>query len=275
MTALARRLAFALAFLAAAPAGARGDVTIRDKIDDGDHWRIMTEHGAVHIWRPVGYDADTAGLVVYLHGYYNNVDETWAQHRMADQFRDAGKSALYVVPEAPVSMDDDVKWPSLGDLLRAVFDQTGLRRPDGPLVVIGHSAAYRTLVPWLEYPPLDHVILLDAMYGNEQDYLEWLQRSKGHAWHRLTIVSQDTVRFAEPFTRRLRKDGVILKSIPDKWEDFTPRAREARCLYMRSQYGHMTLVGDGKVIPLLLKRVPLRDVKPEDGDGAAENLAQP
>jgi hypothetical protein len=224
----------------------------------GDHWRIDTDNGPVHVFCPAGYDAARAGTVVYIHGYWDDVDEAWREYKLADQLDASGKQALFVVPEAPQTLDDEVRWASLGDLLRAVHAATGLPRPSGPVVVIGHSAAYRTIVPWLDYEPLENVILLDAFYGNEEDYVRWLSEAKGHASHRLTIVADDTVRFAEPFVKRF-KDAVALAALPDAWNELPPEAKKARLLYIRSQARHMQLVTDGKWLPLLLQRAPLRD----------------
>src|SRR5262249_7364810 len=220
----------------------------------GDHWRIDTDAGPVHVWRPEGYDASIAGTVVYIHGYHTNVDEAWNLHKLADQFDASGKQALFIVPEAPVAIDDDVKWASLGDLLRAVWAGTGLHPPRGPTIVVGHSAAYRTVVPWLDYEPLENVVLLDAFYGNEEDYYQWLEKSRGHAYHRLTIVADDTVRFAEPFVKRF-KDAVSIPQVPDELD---ADAQKSRFLYIRSQVGHMQLVTGGKLIAMLLARTPLK-----------------
>jgi len=228
------------------------------KLLGGNHWRVETERGPIHVFTPEKYDARSAGIVIYVHGYYNNVDEAWRDHKLADQFVAANKRALFIVPEAPQNIDDEVRWPSLGDLLRAVKRKTGLPMPLGPLVVVGHSGAYRTIVPWLDYGPLAHVILLDAFYGNEEDYARWLDQAKGHASHRLTIVAEDTVKFADPFVARYR-DAAALPALPGKWEDAPPAARKARILYVRSQAGHMPLVTDGKALPVLLQRAPLRD----------------
>ncbi|HKA89741.1 MAG TPA: hypothetical protein VKE22_18895 [Haliangiales bacterium] len=228
------------------------------KLLGGDHWRIDTDRGPVHVYCPDGYDASLAGTVVYIHGYWSDVDEAWREHKLAEQFVAANKQALFIVPEAPMSLDDDVRWASLGDLLRAVHGATGLARPDGPVVVVGHSGAYRTIVPWLDYEPLENVILLDAFYGNEEEYVRWLNDAKGHAWHRLTIVADDTVRFAEPFVKRF-KDAVTLTILPATWEEAPPEAKKAKLLYVRSQVRHMPLVTDGKALPFLLGRAPLRD----------------
>src|SRR5262249_53178391 len=132
----------------------------------GAHWRIMTEHGPVHVFRPQGYDSRAAGTLVYVHGLYTDVDAAWRDHRLADQFAAANVQALFIVPEAPMSGGENLRWTSLDELLVAVHEKTGLARPPGPVVVVGHSAAYRTIVAWLGCGRVKHVILVDALYGN-------------------------------------------------------------------------------------------------------------
>ena len=67
---------------------------------DGTHYRVQTEHGPVHLFRPAGYDRRTAGVVVYVHGLYTSVDQAWKDHRLATQFAASGANALFIVPEA-------------------------------------------------------------------------------------------------------------------------------------------------------------------------------
>src|SRR6266568_3790613 len=120
-------------------ASAAAPLPEHDIVANGDHWRIKTpDHGVIHVWRPFGYDARHAGTVVYVHGYYTDVDAAWKQHRLPEQFDASGKNAMFIAGEAPVSTDDEVMWPSLGDLLRAVATAGGLGLPAGPLVVVGH-----------------------------------------------------------------------------------------------------------------------------------------
>jgi hypothetical protein len=232
-----------------------------DLVLGGDHWRIKTaERGVIHVWRPAGYEARTAATIVYVHGYYVDADAAWTKHRLPEQFDASGKNALFIVAEAPGSSDDEVTWPSLGDLLRAVAE-AGVARPYGPLIVVGHSAAYRTLVGWLDYPPVRHIFLLDALYGNEEDYIAWLEELRGHAGRRLTLVANDTTRWAEPFVKRLPYAQTAIK-LPDSLDELPPLQRDARVLYVRSQYTHMDMVTGGKALPLILQRLRLKNVKP-------------
>jgi hypothetical protein len=230
-----------------------------DTVAGGKHWRFKADKGVVHVWIPEGYDARAAGTVVYVHGYYTSADEAWSGFHLADQFRASKQNAVFIVPDAPRGNDDGLYYDTLTNLLRQVWRHTHLERPWGPIVVIGHSGAFRTIVPWLDYTAIDHVILLDALYADENKFAHWLTGAKGHESNKLTVVGEDTTSRAEAFLRQFK--GVVrMKKIPGNWDQLDKRQRTARVLYMQSQYGHMQLVSNGKVIPLLLRRTPLRPI---------------
>jgi hypothetical protein len=63
----------------------------------------------VHVWTPASFDRETAGIVVYVHGFFTNVDQAWRYHRLPKQFAESGINAVFIACEAPVGPDDDVK----------------------------------------------------------------------------------------------------------------------------------------------------------------------
>lgn len=212
----------------------------------GEHIRIETAHGAVHVWTPAAYAPATAGVALYVHGYYTDVDRAWKQHHLAEQFRASGRNALFIAPEAPDGLRQKVFWPQLGDLLREVSRQTGLRRPWGPVAALVHSGGYRTAAGWLDDERLADLVLLDALYGEEEAFADWA-RAPGH---RILVVGADTLRWTEPFARELAMPSA--DQIPD--DDIAPAGGH---LYLRGQLGHMDLVTGGKVIPLLYRATRL------------------
>lgn len=226
----------------------------------GRHLRLVTDNGPVHVWMPAGFDAASAGTALYLHGYYTDVDAAWRDHDLAEQFRRSGRNALFIVPEAPSGGSQAPFWRSLGDLIRTVRGQVGVHRPWGPVVAIGHSGAYRSLEPWLDEYELTHISLLDALYGQEEEFLSWLDGYRGHRNPRLVIVGGDTFAWTEPLARE-RPDVVALDWIPERADDLSTEQRAAPILYMRSQYGHMEMVTNGRVIPLLLQLASLPPVE--------------
>src|SRR5208283_2556332 len=168
----------------------------------GEHLRVETEHGPLHLWRPAKYDARTAGIVIYIHGYFTSVDQAWTESDLETQFAASGRNALFIAIEAPQSSAEDVYWESLEALLHTVSDRASLPLPRGPLVVVGHSGAYRTILSWLNHPRIQEVILLDGMYAGQAEFHSWLRISPPSKPHRMVLVSSDTWRQSSRFARR-------------------------------------------------------------------------
>jgi hypothetical protein len=168
-------------------------------------------------------------------------------------------NALFIVPEAPPDGEEDLSWESLGALLRAVSQATQVARPPGQLVVMGHSGAFRSIVPWLDDKDIGHIILLDAMYANEEEFGQWIDRSPGHEGKKLTIVGYVTRARSEAFAGKIA-GSVKCTRIPPKYQALSKKQKDARVLYLRSQYAHMNIVTDGKVIPLVLKRTAIKGI---------------
>ncbi|MEO8549181.1 MAG: hypothetical protein ABI678_04390 [Kofleriaceae bacterium] len=227
-----------------------------DTVAGGKHWRIKTSAGAVHVWVPADYNRDTAGTVVYIHGYWTDADGAWRDHELARQFRASHQNAMFVVPDAPSSNDDSVNWPALKDLRRAVT-RANLHLPDGPVIVMGHSGAFRTIMQWVDHRLVEQIILLDAMYAGESAFDEYIGNGKRADEHKLIVVGASTAQESAAFAKKY-KFAVARERMPDSVSGFTRRERNARLLYIRAQYEHMAIVTSGKVIPTLLHLTPLK-----------------
>jgi hypothetical protein len=243
---------------AADPPRHAGGAVARSAEAGGQHIRILTSRGPVHVWIPAGHRQERAGIALYVHGYYIHVDRAWTEHRLAEQFRASGRDALFIAPEAPAGGGEDVSWPVLGELLIEIRQRTGLRRPWGPVVVLAHSGGYRTALAWLDHRPLEQVVLIDALYGEEDAFRAWLDQPRGRAGNQLLLVGGDTIRWTEPFVREPgtgapAANARVFDRLPDRAREVDAAARAAPLLYFRSQYSHMDLVDDGRAIPLLLQ----------------------
>jgi hypothetical protein len=235
----------------------------------GQHLRIETDHGPIHLWRPVNYEPRTAGIVVYVHGYFTSVDQGWSDGHLATQFSDSGRNAVFIAVEAPRSSSEDVSWKSLADLLRTVQDSVAFPLPRGPLVVVGHSGAYRTVLFWLFEPRVQHVILLDGLYSGQSEFRSWLRPQPRTKPHTMVLVSIDTWRQSNRFARRIYGTA-RRRYVPARSSSFVPRETHARLLYLRSQYEHSEIVSSGKVIPVLLEISPLKPLpleRPQSAEG--------
>lgn len=227
-----------------------------DVVAGGQHWRIKTRAGAVHVWVPPGYDRATAGTVVYVHGYWTDADGAWRSHNLARQFRASRQNALFIVPDAPSSNEDSVKWPALKDLRKAI-SRANIVMPDGPVIVMGHSGAFRTVMQWVDHKLVQQIILLDAMYAGERAFDEFIGHGKRAEHHKLIVVGADTAQGSASFVKKY-KFAVARERMPATYDEFTKREKRAKLLYIHSQYGHNAIVTSGKVIPLLLRVTPLK-----------------
>ncbi len=229
---------------------------VEDTVAGGRHFRIKTAQGAVHVWFPENYDRATAGTVVYVHGYWTDADGAWREHQLARQFRASRQNAMFIVPDAPSSNEEGVKWPALTDLRRAVT-RANIKMPDGPVIVMGHSGAFRTVMQWVDHRLVQQIILLDAMYAGESAFDEFIKTGKRADDHKLIVVAASTAQESRAFASKY-KFAVAREKMPDSVSGFTKRERGAKLLYVRSQYEHMQIVTSKKVIPTLLRVTPLK-----------------
>ncbi|MCC6808943.1 MAG: hypothetical protein IT381_16060 [Deltaproteobacteria bacterium] len=217
-------------------------------------WRLESAAGPVYVLRPGGYRPERGGVVVYVHGLFNDVDSAWSEHALQQQFVESNRNAIYVVPEAPVQPPDFVRWASLEALLDFVeVKLPGVLPNSGPTIAMGHSGAYRTIVEWLDEPRLQEVVLVDGLYGNEDDFATWAQSVPER---RMLISVLTTQKWAEPFLARF-PDAFITDKFP-RWVWPEP-AKSAKIVAINSdQYKHMELVTGGKVLPVMLRLTSLQ-----------------
>ena len=232
--------------------------TTERRLPGGVEWRLETEHGVVMVFIPDGY---RDGVVLYVHGFFDNVESAWRKQRLPEQFLASGVKAMFIAPEAKSGSADKVRWSNLTALLDTVSLLTGVT-PKDPVVAIGHSGAFENIAKWLGNPRLVHITLLDAFYGSVAAFRDWANRT-GNTLTLLVTRSGAPRTNAEAalptFFSVVRWAGV-----PDLYEDFSPAAKHAKTLYIVANETHMQLV-EGRprkpvtswVIPVLLRRTPV------------------
>jgi pimeloyl-ACP methyl ester carboxylesterase len=225
--------------------------------EDGRYQRFGTkDKGPVHVWRPRTYRRDTAETVVYLHGFYTDVDHAILEHQLLTQFRDSGKNALFIVPETRSWRTDPFFWNDLEELLATVEKRTKQKRPAGPITVVGHSGGYRTVVEWLKHASLGRVVLVDGMYGNDDEFKKWVDEDKGKDGtpevKQLVLVGFDTVQHTEWFLRK-QPTAIRLDDLPYLYDDLPSSMAKSKVLYFQSErFDHMAMVTSGRLLPWLL-----------------------
>jgi len=240
----------AAATVTAAASGDGGVSPLTAAVAAGTHWRLTTPHGAVHVWIPAGYHRDGAATVLYVHGYYTDVDGAWRDYQLPEQFALSGINAMFIACEAPAHNRDGVSWTSASELMRTVRAGIGRPLPSGPVIAIGHSGAFRTLLPWLDEPKIDWMVMVDAAYGDNDKFVAWVKASPQH---HLYFVGDDTIQWTEEMLHELPATVVVDWFPP---EGLPADARAARIVYVRSQFEHMPLVTAGVALPALLRAMP-------------------
>jgi hypothetical protein len=238
---------------AAGPAQPIDAGPIATAVASGRHERIDGPRGPIHVWIPASYHADTGATIIYIHGYFDDADTAWTGHQLPQQFAMSALNAMFIVPEAPIAQKTPINYPDLSELLRLVEDKTGVPRGAALTVAIGHSGAFRTLQSWLDEPLLDQLVMVDAMYGDEDLITSWYRASPRH---RLILVGEDTILGTESVVQKL-PDAVILDRFPPAYDLWPAVAKRARLLYVRAQFMHMPLVVEGIVLPSLLRLLPV------------------
>ncbi len=238
---------------------------LADRVAQGRHWRLDTETGPIHVWTPPHYDPATAQTVIFIHGYWNDADAVWFEHRLPEQFALSGINAMFIVPEAPRNKWDPVLWKSARAVLDDVARGIGEPLPKGRVDIMGHSGAYRTVIQWLSDPTVDTVVLLDAAYVDVLPYRDWV---RGANTHRFINVSIDTIRWSN-WLHRWLPGTLTVEPFP---RDITEQLRDARIVYIKSDIGHWPLVTEGVAIPAMLRTLGAPNAL--GGDAPALGLPQ-
>lgn len=128
-------------------------------------------------------------LVFWFHGWGNNIDTALKQFEVLEQFYASGRNAVFVFPQGPKNAPDSyggkLEQPAVfGALVKEVteklYENKILRSPkaftldDYTISLAGHSGAYRVISRIINKTPVEEVILFDAMYGGNDQYLQWL-----------------------------------------------------------------------------------------------------
>jgi hypothetical protein len=160
---------------------------------------------------------------------------------------------MFVVPEAPSGARPPINYPSLAELLHIVEDKTGVHRGMALTAVVGHSGAFRTIEAWLDEPLVDQLVMIDALYADEELIEAWLRASPRH---RLVTIGEDTLQWNETLARDM-PDTLVVDRVPPTYDTWPPEAKTSRVVYVRAQFMHMPLIMDGIVLPGVLRLLPV------------------
>ncbi len=152
------------------------------------------DDNTVAVYVPPGFkDNGSIDFVFYFHGWYNTVDGVLSGFRMLDQFLEARKNAILVIPEGPKNAADSYygkleQENGFLNLMMEILDSLKGRKEvketiPGKIVIACHSGGVRVLSKILRQGGVTHqirdVYLFDATYGYIDEYLDWLMTFEG------------------------------------------------------------------------------------------------
>ncbi len=206
---------------------------------------------SVAIFIPKGYrQTGVVDLIVHFHGWWNNIDTTLNRYELPQQLVESGKNAILVVPEGPRNAPDSFggKLEDVGGFQRFISEVIDLlyrqskikTRAVGTVILSGHSGGFRVISFILMRggmpERIKEVYLFDALYGQVEKYVHWLDRYQG----RLVTIYTDSGGTKEE-TEALMEDlaGWEIPFVARREVDLTANdLRSSRLVFIHTDLGH-------------------------------------
>jgi len=207
-------------------------------------------------------------LVFWFHGWYNNIDSAKAYFRLLEQFDASGRNAIFVFPEGPKNAPDSyggkLEQPGVFDALvqevvASLQRQKILRKKQMPLTtdlaitLAGHSGAYRVISKIIANANIEEVLLFDALYGGNDNYIKWIAANVKHRL--INIYTKDG--------GTLDNSLLVAKELSNKWnlspvlideKDLTnSNLMNDRILFIYSHQQHNEVIGYNNNLERFLK----------------------
>ena len=167
--------------------------------------------------------------VVYLHGWYNNVNKAVQEFKLIQQFENSTKNAILIIPQSAKNAPDSFggKLEDKNGFKLMMFEIhkklfTGKSNPlekIGKITLCGHSGAFHPMAAILKVGGLtdkiNEVILFDGLYAKLQNFMDWIIKHKKKF---INIYTQNcTKNLSDIFRKQLQIKGLNpVKILEDK-----------------------------------------------------------
>jgi len=205
-------------------------------------------------------------LVFWFHGWHNNIDTALKFYEIEKQFIAAGRNAILVMAEtaknAPDSYGGKLENPGvfkelITDVMANLKEHGIVKQKSEPgnIVLAGHSGAYRIIAFILENGQVrvEEVYLFDALYGQTDKFMSWIQQDKGHHfvnWY--TNNGGGTDGMSIKMMRQLGENGLPYTLIEEQSLNPT-NVKTNRVLFVHSMREHNVVINRPDNLKLLLE----------------------
>jgi len=132
-------------------------------------------------------ETESVDFVVHFHGWFNHVENVFSQYQFAEQFTEANRNAILVIPEGPKDAPDsfggkledtDGFKRFMDEVLLTLRARGHLKKSEvGKIILSGHSGGYHVISAILDRGGIadrvKEVWLFDALYGQTEYFTNW------------------------------------------------------------------------------------------------------
>lgn len=207
-------------------------------------------------------------LVFWFHGWYNNIDSATAYFRLLEQFDASGRNAIFVFPEGPKNAPDSyggkLEQPGVfnalvQEVLLSLQRQKILKQKQMPLAadlaisLAGHSGAYRVISKIIAYANIDEVLLFDALYGGNDNYIKWMAANGKHRLINIYTKDGGTLDNSLLVAQELRNKWHLSPVLIDEKDLTNSNLINNRILFIYSHQQHNEVIGYNNNLKRFLK----------------------
>lgn len=199
---------------------------------------------------------ERVNIVVYFHGWYNNIDSACAQFSLIEQFAASGRNAIFLFPEGPKNapdshggkLEDSSAFRAfISEALNVLKRKGKIDSPvAGDITIAGHSGAYRVMARIAARGGMEEnlreIILFDGLYADMEKFIGWIDRG-GERFINIFTESGGTKEESE-----MMMDSLRAKKIPFLFcreEEMTPDCLDGyRLQFYYTTNGHNSVIAE-------------------------------
>lgn len=204
-------------------------------------------------------------LVFWFHGWGNNIDTAASHFELIKQFAASRLNAILVLAEttkdAPDSYGGKLEYNNtfkelVADVIQKLKKEKAVSKKcePGHILLAGHSGAYRVMAFILANGnmPVQEVILFDALYGQTDKYLSWIQSEKSHRFIDIYTDGGGTDGESKEIVKQLVRLNISIDTIEEK--ELTPQfVLTQKILFIHSPHQHNEIINDPDNFQLFLE----------------------